>query len=259
MAWSPTAWPQLSLMFLKWSMSAITHTSGVPSRLARRTRPSPRSNNARRFRQPLSTSWLASCASSRFFNSSSCLEVARSASTSNNWRCEVSSAVTSPTLTRQPRSPPCSSVNGEQLNTTWARGSLVASAPFSKPSSARVAALLSAALGSTLRAALSSASARTTKAKPRKLRRCVIASIQGAAAPPASAACSQGRPCARRPINAWVSPGGRSASKALLTSRMRPWVSTTITPSASVSNALRTRSGTAAEGSRCSSMRRRYR
>ncbi len=59
--------------------------------------------------------------------------------------------------------------------------------------------------------------------------------------------------CPRRPLDAC----GCSRRNALFAMLMRPFVSMTRTPSARVSNAIRTRSGITAVGSRCCSTLRR--
>jgi len=208
-------------------MSAIRQQMWPPSALVFAISSSTTSKNARRFMEPVSGSMLASSFSSSFCASifrrdSSSWESVRSSSTFLR-----SSSVTSFSDTRHPRTAPRPSVIG-----------LAASLALRWPSGVCVNSSISPATVTPSR----------------------IATVQGwsSGSRSPSEARSHGISEALRADRPTLSSGPFSSRNASFASTMRPLVSSTITPSVSVSSALRTRSGIALVGSRCSSTRRMY-
>ena len=219
--WSPTLWPCLSLIRLNRSTSAMTHDSLYPYRRAVAHCVSNRAKNDRRLRQPVRGSVVARAWSSWFWRLIS----------SRDWRsisrvvrsCEFffSMGVTSSKVARAPP------IMGPQL---------------------------------TVKVRTSSSPRFRHSATPVRVAPSRSESVQGKFSPPPllSSACGRVHPNreAGMPVRS-PAPCPTELMNTWLARTIRSWLSSTSTPSASVSSIALTRSGMTAAGSRYWSERRR--
>ena len=225
MTWSPVAWPWRSLNCLKWSMSAITQTRPSPRWSASSNSRLACSKKARRFRQPVIGSRVASRPSSSLRSRRACCEVCRA-------RLSWCSALTSRSRSMLPRTCPPGSSTGVHFTSTSRTCAGSSAGPMRTSRSSD---------GAAVRTAVAQGASTGSGPSPATARHSQSSCVTGWPMATARRGCCSG---ARR----------RKASLAIMT---RACGSRITMPSSSTSKASRTRSGITWPGSRCCSTRRR--